>query len=459
MGIKNLNKILNQVSNIYSIKENYTMFKNVINEIELENTIKNSVCHIDIAIYVYKYLFSSSNLLEACEKISNGISEIKENNKILIYIDPKKNIRKVQEKKIRQKQQNIQKEKILDRLKTKINILKKVSECQEEIKSTQEIIKSLEVTNKTNEDILNILSKIDSKITSKKNNDNINEFFDVELMDFDEEVSEDIIENKLDISNSENKLDVSNSENKIPQTEINIDNDLFKFCLYNVSMIFFNEYIIEYLIHNQIITEDEIVRSEYLDAEIKIVENIKNNYPEEKNIIFSTDQDVILFYFYHIHGKHLLIKPCLSNKSFDLKIINFSYRIRNICLLTAFFNKTDYFPGLTKTTLTEKRILDFQNSVGKKTLNRNVSLEIILGTYVRWYSIKNKINNSEVYNISEIEEYIKDFKLFLETDKNFFVKKTHSSLSIESLLFYFKEKKTQYLIKNVSDKVVLNKFF
>lgn len=439
MGIKNLNKLLKTtnsvIDNEYN-KEFLDQFGQVFCKNERE--IQGFYCHIDTSLILHKFLFGCENMEEAYQSIKRCLIKLKKNkNRILLYMEPKNNKRKQETQEKRKNEQgktrqnikrNISKEiELFNNYKpddnTEINtvLLEAIGYYDEEgidkKETYEDYISKIDIINKEKDMYIENREKLD--------------IFDHGFSVIDDETEEEMISKEV--------------ESQIRKSEYNILSykQLFQYFLRQNSMNKHQRYIKTRLLEDGVITTKDLIETEYFDAEVNIIHNIKTKYLNKKNLIISVDQDCTLFYLLHLNTNYIYLKSNIGINIDDVTIVKNNILTKNVSILCALFNKTDYFLGIYKCGITEKRLEDYisENSI----INTNLTIKEIISSYVLWF-LKNKKtipskNKGKVYEpivYEYVEKYFTDFELYLSLDPCFYENRLEfKQLEILDLHNYF----------------------
>lgn len=464
MGIPQLNKNLENVNKKIEIKnlKNTTNYNALVNLFGENNQIKNFKINIDLSIVLYKELFSSISYNEVLEKMTTYINNIKQNNnEIKLYSDPDKNTRKITLHNLRSNSKKQMVEQYKKNLKQEISNMKTIDS---NIILNQKLI---DILNLNNDIILNKITYEEyveqiEFISNPKNSLILNEETNVLNEEEEKEYNEyqQYLYEMLEDCETVEILE-QNEYNEEPVDDNNVVTDdyeaylllkkkheielrnIFRLFIYMNSFKYHERYILEVLLKNNIILDSELIKSEILDAETYIIKTLKKK--QKKQIIVSNDQDVILFGLLHFK-KHLYINTKLSNNINDLTIIENNNLTKNIAILTAFFNTTDYFPGITQFCVTPERLEKIKNNqkmfdMLNKSYDDIIELVGIFLTY--YYKPKQTYILAAKLTHAMITEYITNFKLYLSLEKEFYVEYKPCKIDINSLYAYIIE--NQYI--------------
>lgn len=208
--------------------------------------------------------------------------------------------------------------------------------------------------------------------------------------------------------------------------------------------------ILNTLLNKKIITYENIIKSDAVDAEVNIFKTIKKrNLGLKRNLIFSADQDILLFSVLHYQTKFLYFKTDLNISSSEIKYLLCNTTSKNISLLCLLCNKSDYFNGIWMFCFTVKRLAKFLSNPGNKILLEHSyeDMRILFATCLMFFKKKsNKTVLSTNLTIEMIDDYFNNMKLYFTMKSKFYKEKdSNIILDINSLLFYFKEKNITYL--------------
>jgi len=127
-----------------------------------------------------------------------------------------------------------------------------------------------------------------------------------------------------------------------------------------------------------------------------------------------------------------------GTNSDDLTIIRNDYTSKNIAILTAFLNKTDYFKGVQNCALTPLRLRSFMADFDF-IMNTEINIEELIATYIYWFATNKKpeIKNEEI-DFENVKKYFENFKLYLSLDKTFYEKNINfPRMTVNKLHQYF----------------------
>lgn len=433
MGIKDLNKTLSSVNAVINKKYNQNLLKRFY-PMFCNNTegISGFVCHIDLSLILYKFLYSYDNMEDVYKNIKRRILELKNNNNIvLLYLEPLKNKRKEETQKERKECQLKVKTNLKNDIQREIDLFNEFK--SDDIEINQSLLEaigfnednkkiSFEEYNK-NIDIINIESEIYVKKT----------YHEAEAAVFDHGFSSvDLDESNLDF--------LKTSDGEAEKVEYNVIKDkkqLFQYFLYQNSINNHSKYIINRLLNEEIISNNDLIKSIYFDAEINIIHEIKEKYSTKKNLVISVDQDCILFALLHHKTKYIYLKNSINMGPDDLTIIKNNFLTKNIAILTAFFNKTDYFKGVRNCGITEKRLDRFLTAT--EIFKYQLNLKEIVSSYLDWFIHDTKVNITESEeSLTFVQEYFINFQLYLSLDPVFYItNKKYKRLEISEVHNYF----------------------
>lgn len=432
MGIKDLNKGLVVVNAVINKKFNKLLLKKFI-PLFCNKTkgISGFVCHVDLSLVLYRFLYSFDNMEDVYRNIKKRIIELKNNNnEVLFYLEPFKNKRK----------EETHKEREISQAKMKLSLkndIQKEIELFNNFKTNDQI--------EINHNLLEAIGFYDSGDEKKgtafnhymKNIQVINEETDMYIKKKTTEEAE-IFDHGFSIPDED--LEFITEYKKKEYNIIKNKKQLFHFFLYQNSMSNHKKYIITRLLNENVIKPEELVESSFFDAEVNIISEIKNRFMGKKNLIISIDQDCILFALLHHPTKYIYLKNNISIDPEDLNIIKNNYLTKNIAILTAFFNKTDYFKGITNCGITVTRLKKYltDNAVFKFKLE----FEEIISSYLSWFirSYKN-INLTTKNTLDTVKEYLNNFQLYISLDPDFYLNnKSFKKMEISDIHSYFLEK-------------------
>jgi hypothetical protein len=450
MGIKDLNKSLVAVNAVINKKSNKNLLKKFI-PLFCNKTkgISGFVCHVDLSLVLYRFLYSFDNMEDVYRNIKKRILELKSNNnEILFYLEPYKNKRKEETHKEREISQN----------KTKLH-LKNDIEKEIELFNNFKLDDQIEI----NESLLGAIgfyTSEEKKTTFEdyiKNIQVINEEKDMYIKKKNVEQETELFDHGFSIP--EEDLEFIKEDEKKEYNIIRDKKQLFHFFLYQNSMSNHKKYIITRLLDENVIKREELIESAFFDGEINIISEIKNRYVGKKNLIISIDQDCILFALLHHPTKYIYLKNNISIEPDDLNIIKNNYLTKNIALLTAFFNKTDYFKGISNCGITVTRLKKYLS--GNVVFTHKLDFEEVISSYLQWF-IKSQKNIilSETNTLSLVHEYINNFQLYISLDPNFYSNnKCFKKLEISDLHNYFLDKEQMIpYINEENEEIIYQKY-
>lgn len=382
MGIDNLNKNLEYHNLLISnSKSNLYIYQNLVTYFG-DQLLNNILIHVDFSLLVYKIVFTSKSYKEFYNRIKSFILDLKKNNAICLYIDPKQNLRKIHTH--------------VYRLKYK----------KAEIQKNKLIIKQKGIIDTNNILFLN----------------------DNDLPNIQYDKYESTVIHNFDYLNLENVYQESDRE------------ICFKLFIRSYPFKYHIRYILQSLLKENILSQGEILYSNYLDAELEIIHNIKTHFAKHKNVIFTIDQDFILFSTLHLNNKFIFLSN-FSLNIYELKLLYNCFISKNISMLTCFFNKSDYFPGI-KFFMFDSKKTDFiiENEI---IFNKNFKIKELVKLFIINYVIifKNKKKiNSEMTNLSYqyIDKYFDNFELYFNLEYEFYQKSVNLiQITITDLIDYF----------------------
>lgn len=460
MGIKNLNRNLKEVEGFNSFTKKMVSFDKCVSDIDKKDYSKllkqynsnnfkirssfletNKICHIDFSNMMYKMLNISDSMKEAIKNCKEKIILLKKKNTVLLYIDPKIIKRKTLLKNKRKSINNNFNKKI------KLNILSKIEEIEKSYpditvnEKIKEIILNLDTKKKQSyEEYCELVKYFDNNelFTIDKNNDeNKFEFLKTELFDDIDFSSDSDSENKnplfidvKDINLNEYDSENENKKLQIKQESIYLisKNDIFKLFFNTQNFVYHSNYILNSLLSDKIITKEEIIQVEDYDAELEIILQIKNNYRDNINIIFTTDQDVLLFGLLLFDENILVYITHKYNLNYENMFhLNKTILSKNTAILTFLIHESDYFPGFTGLTLSETKLKISDNiNILSKEYNSYKELLIEWIKFSNFKPIKDYIDIEAIKNINtlfiEIEKYLSLDKNFFSSDNNIMFK-------------------------------------
>lgn len=486
MGIKKLNENLKQVKSISNFTEPLPFdiilnirnsgnphYLDLINKYNQNNLKKKQVfseerklCHIDFSNMLYKLIHISTNMKDLIKNCQDKINFLKQKNDILLYIDPI-NINRKTELQIKRKLKlNILSNKISNEI---FQNAEKVVNLSSNLTLDYKIKDMLSTSKKckTYEDYIEFVDYFNNNYLIKDENSlgNINclrqnlSFLERETFDCDLFKT---IEDSDDELNSENKvslfetIDVSLDEliNEIDENDEKLEFtnenevffsqnqlvDLFKVFINSFSFRFHMEYLLNKLIENKTITEKELIHVELHDAELEIILQIKNKFHDRINIIFSNDQDILLFGLLFLKKELFYITHKYNLSYANLICLERSTLSKNIALITFYLHESDYFPGFTGLVLSEIKLKNQKNiELLSKEYSSNKEL------LVAWMknSIKNKPKDEYEDNnaVENIELLLAESERYLNLDQDFFNSKNNIKFKISKndAIKYFSE--------------------
>ncbi|QKE44592.1 putative FEN1-like nuclease [Yalta virus] len=495
MGIKDLNKNLIAINAIINNKHNNDLLKKLYPVFCKDNkNINGFVCHVDLSLLIYRFLYSFDNMEDVYQNLKNRLSELKEYNDVLLYLEPHENKRKedthkkraVVQNKIKQGiQKSIEKEiELFDTFKNEIEPIADISlnqplldaigftntSIKKQHLSVEEYNQKIEVINKEKDIYItqdiktrDKLMLVEEFISEKKKNQDNKGIMDVYDKEYD-----------IDIKNiqkpviTEDELEEYEEDELInrlgtDQKEYNVIKDkkqLFQFFLYETAMSTHHRYLRNRLLEENIIRQDDLIPSSSFDGEINIVDNIKKNFSDRKNLIISTDQDCILFSLLHHKTKYIYLKSSVLLTPEDITVIKNNNLTRNIAILTAFFNKTDYFQGVRNAGVTACRIIKYLEEIS--IFQYNLDLEEVVASFLSWF-IKNKNNSysNPVVEYEYMKSYFDNFKSYINLDEEFYkTNKNFERLEIDDVHNYFliKDQAIPYIIDNQTGEITYTKY-
>lgn len=476
MGIKDLNKNLISINAIINNKYNSNLLKQLYPVFCQDGkNINGFICHVDMSLLVYRFLYSFDNMEDVYQNLKNRLAELKNNNQVLLYLEPPENKRKEEthkERAILQHkiktgiQKDIEKEiKLFDTFKTEFEPNSSIALNQPLLEaigfstlsdkkqhlSAEEYDKKIQIINKEKDIYISSDNKTRDKLMVVEEHI-FNHGFSV--LDEDKEPSETFTDEDDDIVEELSK-------DRKEYNAIKDKKQLFQFFLYETSMACHHNYLRKRLLSENIITKKELVYSSAFDGEINIVDNIKKNFTNKKNIIISTDQDCILFSLLHHKTKYIYLKNSILLNPEDITIIKNNYLTKNISILSAFFNKTDYFKGICNAGITSTRIEKYlaESSV----FNYKLSVEEIVASFLSWFIKKNKNKNynNPIVDAEYVQSYFEDFQSYINMKKSFYnSNKNFIRLEIDDVHNYFlkKDQIIPYVNINTPDQLLYKKY-
>lgn len=416
MGIKFLDKILDILGEKYVInmlsKEHLDFFGNP--------NLRGFNCHIDFSILLYKYFMTFSSMEEVLNFVENFLYNLSKKNNVFLYIDPYINLRK----------QTLQKYRYGNKLKT-------IKKSKDKIKSKiQNIIKEHEESGPDGSCILN--KNVINLLEMDNDSANINkEDYNKELKFY--------IQNDVLVEGNDSKKQLKH--------------DIFSLFINSYNFKFHHEYVLNFIKNNKKLNKLKIINSEFLDAEINMVHNIlKTN--TNMNILFSCDQDVILFTLYHFKTKLTYIKKDFNTLSETLYLYKNNILNKNISYIVFFFNISDYFPGIAQFNVTHEKIDKLMNIYPHiiKLFNDSYDSELsLIATFLQFFK-KNVIKYvTEGVTDEYIDLYFNEIKIFLNLNPEFFNKVNNLIyvIHIHDIFYYLKRKRPTY--KVYENNCIINK--
>lgn len=524
MGIKDLNKNLIAVNAIINNKHNDDLLKKLYPVFcKDDKNINGFVCHVDLSLLIYRFLYSFDNMEDVYQNLKIRLCELKEHNQVLLYLEPFENKRKedthkkraVVQSKIKQGiQKNIEKEiKLFDTFKNVIEPVADISlnhslldaigftntSIRKQHFSEEEYNQKIQVINKekdiyiapnvkTRDKLMLVEEFISNRKKAREDKSNFISFKDVRksmISEGREEASgintEDalILAEYTSILNKEDTPTPSESVSSLTPDEYNEEElikrlstdhkeynaikdkkQLFQFFLYETTMSTHHRYLRNRLLTENIIRQDDLIPSSSFDGEIKIVDNIKKRFGDKKNLIISTDQDCILFSLLHHKTKYIYLKSSILLTPDDITIIKNNNLTKNIALLTAFFNKTDYFQGVRNAGITACRITKYLENIS--IFHYNLELEEVVASFLSWF-IKNKNNtySNPTVEYEYMQSYFDNFKSYINLDEEFYkTNKSFERLEIDDVHNYFliKDQAIPYIFDNQTGETIYTKY-
>lgn len=485
MGIKDLNKNLISINALISNKYNSNLLKQLYPVFcKNDKNINGFICHIDMSLLIYRVLYSFDNMEDVYQNLKNRLTELKLHNKIFLYLEPNENKRKEEthkERSILQNkiktgiQQTIKKEiELFDIFKkdieplSNININKPLLDAigfnkaneKKQYLSPEEYGQKIKIINKENDMYISSDTKTRDKLMLVEEHIFNHGFSTV---DEDSDDNNEITEDNKQTANIDEDDDIVEELSK-DHKEYNVVKDkkqLFQFFLYETPMSCHHNYLRQRLLDDNVITQEELISSSSFDGEINIVYNIKNNFINKKNLIISTDQDCILFALLHHNTKYIYLKSNILLNPEDITIIKNNYLTKNIAILSAFFNKTDYFKGVHNAGITPCRIEKYLSETS--IFHHKLSLEEIIATYILWFIKKNKNKTYETptYDFKYMKSYFEDFQSYINMEEIFYKSnKKFNRIEIDDVHNYFltKDQIIPYINDNNPDQLIYKKY-
>lgn len=422
MGIKFLDKILDIIGDKYVIntlpKDHWDFFGNP--------NIRGFNCHIDFSILLYKYFMTFNNMEEVLKYVEKFLYNLSKKNNVLLYIDPSINLRK----------QTLQNYRYENKLKTIKRIKEKIKSNLEKITVNDRQIET-DISSFLNKNVINLL-----EMDAEKTN--------VDKEDYKKELEFYFKNNVLNYGNnfiSNFKYDVLIYGDFITD----LKHDVFSLFINSYNFKYHHEYVLDFIKNNKKINKLKIINSEFLDAEINIVNNIiETNHP--MNILFSSDQDIILFTLYHLKTNFTYIKKDFNNFSETLHLYRINLLNKNISYIVFFFNLSDYFPGISYFKVTQDKIIKLKEVHPEIILLFNESYESelsLIATFLQFYKKKKQSSYvTEGVTDEYIDLYFNEIRMFLNFIPEFFNKKNNLiyTIQIYDLFYYIKRKKPTYRV-------------
>lgn len=242
----------------------------------------------------------------------------------------------------------------------------------------------------------------------------------------------------------------------------NLKHDVFSLFINSYNFKYHHEYVLDFIKNNKKLDKIKIINSDFLDAEINIVNNIlETNTPS--NILFSCDQDIVLFTLYHFKTNLTYIKKDFNTFSETLHLYRINTLNKNIAYIVFFFNLSDYFPGISYFNVTQDKIFKLKNNHPEIILLFNESYDSelsLIATFLQFYK-KKKVTSYVTEGVTEeyIDLYFNEIRMFLNLIPDFFNKKNNLMYTIQiyDLFYYIKIKKPTYRI--YENNCIINKLW
>jgi hypothetical protein len=166
-----------------------------------------------------------------------------------------------------------------------------------------------------------------------------------------------------------------------------------------------------------------------------------------KNILFSSDQDIILFSLYNIKNNNFVyIKKEFNIHSNNIILYEHNNLNINLCILTLFFNESDYFKGIYNFKITDIKLIKLykKHPIAIKLLQEQyISVKSLVATFLQFFTTITDINFDEKYidlYFNEIEKYIKISEDFYITNINML----ENIITLPQLMYYMCKQKVIY---------------
>lgn len=403
MGIKNLDKVLDVCGTKILLKNNKEIM-----DFFGGYYITGYNCHIDFSLLIHKFLMVFPNMRDTLQAILRFFKQLlKYNNKPIIYIDPKDNLRKRDLHVIR----NIVKNKQIDIKKKEINNIQ------------QNIILNDHVNHLVKEPKQNISYEQYKNLVEEFNNNTISE----------------------------------DTTNLSKEDHIKAKKDVFNLFINLHDFKYHHKYILDYILEK--IPNLEIIYSVFLDAETNIICNIKDN-DIEKNIIFTSDQDIILFSLHVLDNYFINIKKDFNLQTNSIILYKKNNLNLNISFLVLFFNESDYFKGIKSFKLTDSKIVNLKQKhpIIKLLKKKHDSKLSVIATLLQFYRKKTNLVLDQ-NTIEYIDTYLKEMETYLSISQEFYYTSDDmfkKQISYNELLEYINIKKPTYktIINNTIQNVI-----
>lgn len=378
------------------------------------------------------------------DKINSLVHKWKSHtNQIYLYVDACANIRKSALK----KQRNTQKGKEIEK---QVRQLEAIQPLFEEHTFSKNIEKVIQKKKLERDEFRQLMKDTSNEITQPDVDPFLEEAAvvvekDVFELSTDETINNILIEKIRNNLNLESEIDVKTQvvffndfEKSIRVTEVHMASYM-KLLFYKTNINNVCEYVVEYLVSQNLIDDDHVIMCHDRDAEAEIIHRIKCN-EDEKNVIISTDQDVIILAFTNLKKNVLITNPVIDQG----ETINLTPSIigSNFARLTLLLeNNTDYFSGVDKLRLAKPLLMRLQtngklNVFGIKEITlRNLLKKAVIVSYKP--KLKDPIPLSPE-EITQINSFIDDVDLYLSLEPSFY-DNSHSfpKLTMQQLYSYF----------------------
>lgn len=394
MGIANLKDLLAKVNLLKTIdEESLDKYKK-----------KKYNYHIDLSILIFKLLYTSKSYDDFISRFYMYFNNFKYNleniERIIVYIDYS----------ITRRKQDLRE------YRAKIN-------DNEILKTKNEIIEKIKKSNKKyTYDINNLLNikKIETK-------ENFNSFFKTCNKDNFKEIN--YIFN-VDNVESSNDIDMS----ILFQKSINEKKDkdichyCFLLCIRKTASSLIMDDILDILekLDNVILDKLTIRKCYKRDAEIDIINYIKTK-KLNNNFIISSDNDAKIFSLIFFNKNMFFTDLSISiNTNTFILGCNKKYS-KNFSIITLFFTKNDYFPGISGFSMNTKKMLNFiiNNEEFINILcNNELSIIEVLKKSIILIGEYYKIEIIELDTVKKnyIDELINNFILYISLKSEFYSK-------------------------------------